>query len=155
MFLKHRVHKRRNLSGTLIRSIMHDETENLVKQRFAKINIFIAFPRLIVTKLAEQVRNGAGIEISNSISVRAVSRRLNEVNLMGRIACKKPRISERRGRLRLIFDKLNYHRASTDLRSTVFINGRKLNRMVLALYLGKIYTRYKPNRLQGFQLEWL
>lgn len=93
-------------------------------------------------KTAEQVLNESDTEISSKISVRTVRRRLNEFNLMGRIARKKPLISERNRKLRLRFAKEHRYWTVVDWSKIVFTDESKFNRMGSD---GKTYVRRRVN----------
>ncbi|CAK9819099.1 Transposable element Tcb1 transposase [Anthophora quadrimaculata] len=99
-------------------------------------------------KTAVDIHTEISPYLKQEISVRTVQRRLNKVNLIGRVARKKPLISEKNRRARLQFAKVHIKWTAEEWSKVVFTDESKFNRFGSD---GKCYVRrtageeYKKN----------
>lgn len=89
-------------------------------------------------KTAVAIHNEISKDLHEKISVRTVQRRLNEFKLYGRVARKKPLISEKNRRARIAFAKEHLNWTSQQWSRVIFTDESKFNRFGSD---GKVYVR--------------
>lgn len=89
-------------------------------------------------KTAVTIHNEISTDLHEKISVRTVQRRLNEFQLYGRVARKKPLISEKNRRARIHFAKEHLNWTPQQWSRVIFTDESKFNRFGSD---GKVYVR--------------